>query len=163
MLIKQAALRGFFRFLWRMVKLRDWLLLHTTGLVLWCAPLLLFGTVLMFHLHQHGMILLPDFIALNSTQTRWVMLILLLQGLVHLLLLLHRSDSLKLRVWHAFLLGISGLSLAAVGGGFVVHYPPFHWLMVFFPALGFLLAWAGFDINKRARFELEQEKKGRDA
>lgn len=151
------------RGLWRIVKLRDWLLSHTTRLVQWCAPVSLFGTALMFRLHNMGAIWLPDFVALNHAQSHFVMWVLLSQGVAHLWLLLRCSGSLKLGVWHSQLLVLSGFSLLAVGGGFIVHYPPFSWLMVLFPLLGFLIAWAGLSINKRAIFLLKINKKGKNA
>lgn len=152
-----------FRCLWRIVKLRDWLLLHTTSLVQWFAPISLFGTVLMFRLHDMGAIWLPDFVALNRAQSHFVMWVLLSQGVAHLWLLLRCSGSLKLGVWHSQLLVLSGFSLLAVGGGFIVHYPPFSWLMILFPLLGFLIAWAGLSINKRAIFLLKINQKGKNA
>lgn len=159
MMLKLLIYRG----LWQIVKFRDWLLLHTTKLVQWCAPVALFGTVLMFRLHDMGAIWLPDFVALNQAQSHFVMWVLVLQGLAHLYLLLRRSGSLKLDVWHSQLLVLSGFSLLAVGGGFIVHYPPFSLLMVFFPLLGFLISWAGFSINKRALFLLKIKQKGKNA
>lgn len=168
MLIKQAALRGFFRFLWEVVKMRDWLLNNTTKLIKWITPFMLFATVLMFYLNKMGVLWLPDFVQLNPLHTKWIMWVLLGQGGIHLFLLLHQANhlNLKVAVWHAWLLFLSGFSLAVVGWGFIAHYPPFHWLMVFFPVLGVLIAFAGLSINNRAIFELEQKnkkKKGKNA
>lgn len=158
MLIKQVAKRGLCFFLWRIVRMRDWLLKNTTNLIKWITPLMLLMTIFMFLLHDKGLISLPDFVAMNEHQLHAVMFTLFFQIFLHLLFLFARSDCQKIAVWHSWLLGFSGFSMGAVGGGFIAHYPPFSLLMAFFPVLGFLIAFAGLDINKRARFELNQQK-----
>ena len=62
----------------------------------------------------------------------------------------------KARLIGDLVLQVSGIALLIIGWAFIVHYPPAHWLMVFYPVWGMTTIIAGRHMGRRSRLKLKE-------